>query len=150
MIAFIFVLFLAFLLFAIGLVALLSSDAGPTVPICIIFRLHLDANASPRFKSDEMILDKEGDNNNSKLSVSYSKHFLNPFDNEHLRLQVKALPDLPVIPGVTRIATNHRSSIVHFSTCRTNPNSRAVRILLKTGHEVKSLRNRKKEKNKLL
>lgn len=41
------VLLLAFLLFAVGLVALLATYACPAEPILIALRLHLDANTSP-------------------------------------------------------------------------------------------------------
>jgi hypothetical protein len=43
----VFVLLLALLLLTIDQTALLAADARPTEPVFIVFRLDLDANASP-------------------------------------------------------------------------------------------------------
>lgn len=46
-VALVLVLLLPLLLLAVGLIALLPTDASAAEPIFIVLRLHLDANAGP-------------------------------------------------------------------------------------------------------
>jgi hypothetical protein len=67
----------------------------------------------------------------SRRIVSNRPHVLDIRPEKLATQNIDNLQDSPVIPGVTRIAANHRRPVVDFPTRGTNPNGGPVCVLLR-------------------